>query len=146
MLISITADPLNPQPFVEHVRRDESGAVALFLGVVRDNNLGRRVLHLEYDAYPEMAEKKLRQVAEEVLSRWPISDIAIAHRTGCLEIGETSLVVAVSSPHRQEAFQACQQAVDRIKEIVPIWKKEVWEDGESWVEGEEEGKGALQPQ
>jgi len=144
MLIRITADPLEPQPFIEHFRRDESGAVALFLGVVRNNNLGRRVLHLEYDAYTEMAEKKLRQVAEEVTARWPITDIAIAHRTGRVEIGETSLLVVVSSPHRHEAFEACQQAVNRIKEVVPIWKKEAWEGGESWLEGE--GQTALQPQ
>ena len=144
MLIRITADPLEPQPFIEHVRRDESGAVALFLGVVRNNNLGRRVLYLEYDAYTEMAERKLRQVAEEVTARWPITDIAIAHRTGRVEIGETSLLVVVSSPHRHEAFEACQQAVNRIKEVVPIWKKEVWEGGESWLEGEDQT--ALQPQ
>jgi molybdopterin synthase catalytic subunit len=144
MLIRITANPLEPQPFVEHVRRDESGAVALFLGVVRNNNLGRRVLHLEYDAYTDMAEKKLRQVAEEVTARWPITDIAIAHRTGRVEIGETSLLVVVSSPHRHEAFEACQQAVNRIKEVVPIWKKEVWEGGGNWLEGE--GQTALQPQ
>jgi molybdopterin synthase catalytic subunit len=144
MLIRITADPLDPQPFIEHVRRDESGALALFLGVVRNHNLGRRVLHLEYDAYPQMAEKKLRQVIEEIMSRWPITDIAIAHRTGRLEIGETSLLVAVSSPHRHEAFEACQHAVNRIKEVAPIWKKEVWEGGEAWIEGE--GQPTLPPQ
>jgi molybdopterin synthase catalytic subunit len=144
MLISITADPLDPQPFIEHVRRDESGAVALFLGVVRNQNLGRRVLHLEYDVYPQLAEKKLRQIAEEIMSRWPISDIAIAHRTGRLEVGETSLVVAVSSPHRREAFDACQHAVNRIKEVAPIWKKEVWEGGEAWIEGE--GQPTLKPE
>lgn len=144
MLIRITADPLDPQPFIEHVRRDESGAVALFLGVVRNNNLGRRVLHLEYDAYPQMAEKKLRQVAEEIMSHWPVTDIAIAHRTGRLEIGETSLVVVVSSPHRREAFDACQHAVNRIKEVAPIWKKEVWEGGEAWIEGE--GQPTLKPE
>jgi molybdopterin synthase catalytic subunit len=144
MLISITADPLDPQPLIEHVRRDESGALALFLGVVRSNNLGRRVLYLEYDAYPQMAEKKLREVAEEIMTRRPISDIAIAHRTGRLGIGETSLVVAVSSPHRHEAFEACQHAVNRIKEVAPIWKKEVWEGGEAWIEGE--GQPTLQPE
>jgi molybdopterin synthase catalytic subunit len=144
VLIRITADPLDPQPLIEHVRRDESGAVAVFVGVVRNNNLGRRVLRLEYDAYPQMAEKKLRQVADEAMSRWPITDIAIAHRTGRLEIGETSLLVVVSSPHRDEAFEACQHTVNRIKEIVPIWKKEVWEGGEAWIEGE--GRTTLQPQ
>ncbi len=146
MLIRITRDPLDPEPFVQHVRRDESGAVALFLGVARNNNLGRRVLRLEYDAYPEMAERKLRQVAEEMASRWPVTDIAIAHRIGRLEIGETSLVVAVSSPHRKEAFDACQQTVDRIKEVVPIWKKEVWEGGETWIEGEKQKKASSQPE
>jgi len=134
--IEITAGPLAPEPFLQHVRRDDSGAVALFLGVVRDNSHGRRVLYLEYDAYPEMAERKLREVAEEAQARWPITDIAIAHRTGRLEIGETSLLVAVSSPHRHDAFAACHHIVDRIKEVVPIWKKEVWEGGEAWIEGE----------
>jgi molybdopterin synthase catalytic subunit len=140
VLIEITAEPLAPEPFLQHVRRDESGAVALFLGVVRDNSHGRRVLYLEYDAYPEMAERKLREVAEEAQARWPITDVAIAHRTGRLEIGETSLLVAVSSPHRHDAFAACHHIVNRIKEIVPIWKKEVWEGGEAWVEGESVGE------
>lgn len=136
MQIEITAAPLAPEPFLQHVRRDDSGAVALFLGVVRDHSHGRRVLYLEYDAYPEMAERKLREVAEEALAGWPITDVAIAHRTGRLEIGETSLLVAVSSPHRHDAFAACHHIVDRIKEVVPIWKKEVWEGGEAWIEGE----------
>jgi len=136
VLIEITAGPLSPEPFLQHVRRDDSGAVALFLGVVRDNSHGRRVLYLEYDAYPEMAERKLREVAGEALARWPITDIAVAHRTGRLEIGETSLLVAVSSPHRHDAFAACHHIVNRIKEIVPIWKKEVWEGGEAWIEGD----------
>ena len=136
MLIEITTGSLSPEPFLQHVRRDESGAVALFLGVVRDNSHGRRVLYLEYDAYPEMAERKLREVAEEARARWPITDVAIAHRTGRLEIGETSLLVAVASPHRHDAFAACHHIVNRIKEVVPIWKKEVWEGGEAWIEGE----------
>jgi len=140
VLIEITAEPLAPEPFLQHVRRDDSGAVALFLGVVRNESLGRRVLCLEYDAYPEMAERKLREVAEEAVARWPISEVAIAHRTGRLEIGETSLLVAVSSPHRHDAFAACHHIVNRIKEIVPIWKKEVWEDGEAWIEGEPVGE------
>jgi molybdopterin synthase catalytic subunit len=134
--IEITAGPLGLEPFLHHVRRDDSGAVALFLGVVRNHSHGRRVLYLEYDAYPEMAESKLREVAEEALARWPITDVAIAHRTGRLEVGETSLLVAVSSPHRHDAFAACHHIVDRIKEVVPIWKKEVWEGGEAWIEGD----------
>ncbi len=131
----VTREPLDPQRLASLVRRDESGAVALFYGVVRNHSHGRRVLYLEYDAYPSMAVKKMQQVAEEVRSRWDITDVAINHRTGRLEVGETSLLVAVSAPHRREAFEACHYAVDRIKEVVPVWKKEVWEGGESWVEG-----------
>ena len=140
MLFEVTADPLDPQRLVEHVRKDEAGAVALFYGVVRNNNMGRRVLYLEYDAYAEMAEKVMREIAEEALADYPITDVAIQHRTGRLEIGETSLLVAVSAPHRKEAFEACHALVDRFKEVVPIWKKEVWEGGEEWIEGEM-GKG-----
>jgi len=129
-LFEVTAEPLDTQRLVDHVRKDESGAVAVFLGVVRDNNLGHRVLYLEYDAYPEMATRVMRQIAEEAMERWPLSDVAMQHRTGHLEIGETSLLIAVSSPHRREAFEACSHLVDRFKEAVPIWKKEVWEGGE----------------
>lgn len=139
MLFEVTADPLDPQRLVDSVRQDESGAIVLFYGVVRNNNLGRNVDHLEYDAYPEMATKVMRQIVEEIAARWPVTDIAIQHRTGRLEIGDTSLLVAVSSPHRREAFDACHALVDRFKEIVPIWKKEVWEGGEEWIEGDRGG-------
>ena len=132
----LTSEPLDPQRLVAAIRKDESGAVALFYGVARNHSDGRPVLALEYEAYPALAEKKLRSVAEEVRTRWPITGIGILHRTGRLAIGETSLLVAVSAAHRQEAFQACHYAVDRIKETVPIWKKEVWEDGDgAWVDG-----------
>jgi molybdopterin converting factor subunit 1 len=136
-LFEVTDEPLDPQRIVERVRKDESGAVAVFLGVVRDNNMGRRVLYLEYDAYPEMATRVMRQLAEEAMARWPLTEVAIQHRSGRLEIGETSLLIAVSSPHRKEAFEACHHLVDRFKEVVPIWKKEVWEGGEVWIEGEQ---------
>ncbi len=132
----VTPEPLDPQRLVEAVRRDESGAVVLFFGVVRNNSQGRRVLYLEYDAYPEMAERVMREIAGEAMARWPLTDVAIQHRTGRLEIGETSLLVAVSAPHRAEALAACQHLVDRFKEVVPIWKKEVGEGGEVWIEGE----------
>ena len=135
-LFEVTAEPLDPQRLTSAVRKDESGAVALFLGVVRDNSRGRRVLYLEYDAYPEMATRVMRRIAAEALERWPLTDVAMQHRTGRLEIGETSLLIAVSSPHRKEAFEACHHLVDRFKETVPIWKKEVWEGGEVWIEGE----------
>ena len=134
-MFEITAEPLDPGPLVEAVRRDESGAVALFYGVVRNENLGRNVLWLEYDTYPEMAIKKMREVADEVRAKFPVTGVGVLHRIGRLEIGETSLLVAVSSGHRKEAFEACHYAVDRIKQIVPVWKKEVFEGGEEWVEG-----------
>ena len=137
MLFEVTSAALDPQRLIDHVREDESGAVALFSGVVRNNNMSRRVLYLEYDAYPEMAESVMRQIADEIIGRWPaVIDVAIQHRTGRLEIGETSLLIAVSAPHRKETFEACHALVDRFKEMVPIWKKEVWEGGEEWIEGE----------
>ncbi len=139
-LFEITAEPLDPQRLADEVRKDESGAVTVFLGVVRDNNMGRRVLYLEYDAYPEMATRVMRRIAEEAMERWPLMGVAMQHRTGRLEIGETSMLIAVSSPHRKEAFEACHHLVDRFKEVVPIWKKEVWEGGEVWIEGEPAGK------
>ncbi len=134
-MFAITREPLDPGPLVEAVRRDESGAVVLFYGVVRNENLGRSVRYLEYDAYEEMALKKLREVADEVRAKFPVTGVGVLHRIGRLQVGETSLLVAVSSGHRKEAFEACHYAVDRIKETVPIWKKEVWEDGSEWVEG-----------
>ena len=134
-MFAITSDPLDPAPLIQAVRRDESGAVALFYGVVRNENMGRNVRYLEYDVYPEMALKKMAEVADEVRATYPITGIGALHRVGRLEIGETSLLVAVSSAHRAAAFEACHFAVDRIKQVVPIWKKEVWEDGEEWIEG-----------
>ena len=136
MLFEVIPESLDPQRLVEQVRRDESGAVVLFFGVVRNNSQGRRVLYLEYDVYPEMAERVMEEIAREAMERWPLTDVAIQHRTGRLEIGETSLLVAVSAPHRKEALAACQHLVDRFKEVVPIWKKEIWEGGEVWIEGE----------
>ena len=138
MYFEVTEDPLDPKRLVEHVRKDEAGAVLLFYGVVRNENLGRRVEYLEYDAYPEMAEKIMREVAEDIMRSYPITDVAIQHRTGRLEIGEESLLVANSSPHRKEAFEAGLALVDRFKEVVPIWKKEVFVGGEEWIEGDAE--------
>jgi len=135
-LFEVTRESLDPARLVDHVRKDESGAVVLFFGVVRDNSMGRRVLHLEYDAYPQMAEKVMRQLAQEGMERWPLTDVAMQHRIGRLEVGETSILIAVSSSHRQEAFQACHYLIDRFKQVVPVWKKEVLESGEVWVEGE----------
>jgi molybdopterin synthase catalytic subunit len=112
--------------------------VVTFLGTTRSYTGERQTLFLEYEAYRPMADMELARVVREMKERWPIGDAAVAHRLGRLEIGETSLVVAVSSPHRREAFEACQYAVDRIKQTVPIWKKEHFEGGEVWVESPED--------
>ena len=120
------------------MRRDTNGAVLTFLGTTRNVTRGRRVLHLEYEAYRPMADNKLAEIADEMRQRWDVQDIAISHRLGRLEIGDISLVVAVASPHRERAFAACQHAVDRIKQIVPIWKKEYFEGGEVWVGSQED--------
>jgi len=136
MLFKVTDDPLDPRELERELDKPENGAVVTFQGVVRNHSRGRTVSYLEYDAYAPMATKVMAQIAEEIKARWPITDIGIWHRTGRLEIGETSLLVVVTSGHRKEAFEACHHAVDRIKEIVPVWKKEVWDNGESWVEGD----------
>lgn len=138
-LFEVTAEPLDPDRVVEAVRRDDAGAVTLFYGIVRNENIGRRVLYLEYDAYPEMATKVMRDIASEIRDRWPIAEIACQHRTGRLEIGETSLLVAVSSAHRSESFEVCHAYVDALKARVPIWKKEIFEGGEEWIEGDPSG-------
>ncbi len=132
-MIEITEGPLDPEAITAKVKRDTNGAVVTFLGNTRRFSEGRRVLYLEYEAYTEMVLKKLEEIRQEMCRQWGIDDVAISHRIGRLEIEETSLVVAVASPHRKEAFMACHQVVDRIKEIVPIWKKEVFEDGSAWV-------------
>jgi molybdopterin converting factor subunit 1 len=131
----VTEQPLDVQALHDLVLCPQAGAVSLFVGVVRDNNLGRQVDYLEYEAYPPMAVKKMRQIAAEVAERWTVSDVAMQHRTGRLQIGEASVAIAVSSPHRKEGIEACHYAIDRLKQIVPVWKKEVWTDGESWIEG-----------
>ena len=129
----VTTEAIDPRSIQRAVQRDEHGAVVTFLGVVRHHSEGRRVRYLEYEAYPQMAEKKLREIGEEIKARWGIEHVAMVHRIGHLDIGEIVLVIAIASAHRREAFEAAQYAVDRIKEVVPIWKKEVWEGGEAWV-------------
>lgn len=131
----ITSDVLDPTALHQLVLRPEAGAVSLFLGVVRDNNLGREVDYLEYDAYPAMAVRVMRQITDEIRERWDVIEVAMHHRIGRLQIGEASVAVAVSSAHRGEGIDACHYGIDRLKAIVPIWKKEVWADGEEWIEG-----------
>lgn len=132
-MIELTSQPLEPGKFTDAVQRSTNGAVVTFLGATRDNFDGKRVLTLEYESYDEMALKKLEEVRQEMMAEFGLDDIAIGHRTGVVGIGEISLVVAVGSPHRKEGFYACHKTVDRIKEVVPIWKKEIYEDGSRWV-------------
>ena len=135
---AVTFDPITLDEIATRVVTPETGAVAVFAGVVRNVSGGKAVEHLEYEAYEEMAVAKLRQVADEAHIQWPdIVDMAIVQRIGHLEIGETAVVVAVSSSHRNDGcFEACAYAINRLKEIVPIWKKEVGPDGAEWIEGD----------
>jgi molybdopterin synthase catalytic subunit len=132
-MFDITDRSLSLEPLVSAVTRSSSGAVASFLGVVREQTRGRQVLYLEYEAYREMAIPKMREIADEIRRKWKVDEIAMVHRIGHLEIGEVSVAIAVSAPHRHQALAACAYAIDRLKETVPIWKKEVWIDGEEWV-------------
>jgi molybdopterin synthase catalytic subunit len=132
-MIKITYDPLDPEKITNQVRQDTNGAVVTFLGTTRVFSEGKRVVKLEYEAYEEMALKKLEEIRQEMRAEFSIEDVAIAHRIGPVDIGQISLVVAVASPHRKEAFLACHKIVDRVKEVVPIWKKEIFEDGSRWV-------------
>lgn len=135
---AITYDPIGLDEMAAKVLKPETGAVAVFAGVVRNVSAGKVVEHLEYEAYEEMALGKLRQVAAEAREQWPdIMDIAIVQRIGHLEVGENAVVVAVSSPHRGDGcFEACRYAIDRLKQIVPVWKKEISPDGTEWIEGD----------
>jgi len=142
-MFEITTDPIDPDALYRQVLRDYNGAVVTFAGVVRDHTGDKRTEYLVYEAYTEMAQKKMAEIGAEVKERWDIENIAILHRVGRLEIGETSVLIAVGSPHRRQAFEACRYAIDRLKERVPIWKKEVGEDGESWIEGPGSGQGEV---
>lgn len=132
-MILITHDELDTGQAVLEVGHPGAGAIVTFVGATRDNTAGRRVLFLEYEAYRPMADQQLARVADEMRDRWDLKGVAIHHRLGRLEIGEASLVVTVSSAHRKDAFEACHYSIDRIKQIVPIWKKEFFEGGEVWV-------------
>ncbi len=132
-MFEITDQPLSLEPVVNAVRRSSSGAIVSFLGVVRQRTRGRQVRYLEYEAYREMAIPKMRVIADEIRRKWEVDEIAMVHRIGHLQVGEASVAIAVSAPHRHQALAACAYAIDRLKETVPIWKKEVWTDGEEWV-------------
>ena len=129
-------EPIDAQALIRAVQTDVDGAVALFLGTVRDHNEGRKVSGLEYSAYEEMALQELERVRDQALERFEITRAALVHRLGALEIGETSVAVAIAAPHRAAAFDACRFVIDTLKRTVPIWKKETYNDGEAWIEGQ----------
>ncbi len=135
-LILLTRDPIDPQTLVRHVRTPADGAVVTFDGCVRNQSHNRRTLYLDYEAYESMAVAKLHEIAAAARAQFAIDRVAIAHRLGRLQIGETSVFIAVSSPHRPAAFDACRFLIDTLKRTVPIWKKEYFEDGALWADGE----------
>ncbi|MBM04067.1 MAG: hypothetical protein CL766_04695 [Chloroflexi bacterium] len=132
-MIKITFDKLNPELITNSIKNPNNGAVITFLGTTRNYTENRKVLHLEYEAYAPMAEKKLNEIIKYIQKKWDINDIYIAHRLGKVEIGEISLVVSISSPHRKSAFIACEYVIDTLKLTVPIWKKEFFQDESKWV-------------
>jgi MoaE-MoaD fusion protein len=129
----LSAEPLSLDDVVDEVRSDQAGAIATFVGTTRVHSRERTVRHLDYEAYEEMAEQVMTQIAAELIGRYELCAIAIHHRTGRVEIGEASVMIAVSAPHRQDALAACRDAIDTLKERVPLWKKEVYEGGEEWI-------------
>ena len=136
-VISLTREPIDNLGQEKRLLTGGAGAVVTFDGVVRDNTKGRRVISLQYEAYEPMAVKEMRRIGAEIRERWPdVERVGIIHRFGPLKISESSVVIVVTSPHRRVAFEACRYAIDRLKQTVPIWKKEIFEDGEEWVEGQ----------
>ncbi len=129
----ISKEPIDIQAVIDKVVQREAGAITTFIGTVRELTHGKKTLYLIYDAYEAMAVKKLAQIGAEIEARWAGSKVAITHRVGRLDITDVAVVIAVSTPHRADAYEANRYAIERIKEIVPIWKKEHWEDGEKWI-------------
>jgi molybdopterin synthase catalytic subunit len=137
MLSRVQSEPLSTDEAIAAVADPAAGAIDVFLGVVRNNNKGRDVAYLEYDAYAPMAEKLMAELGQEAIEQFGLQKVALFHRTGRMEIGETSLLIALSAGHRAETFAAGKWLVDEVKKRVPVWKKEVWTDGEEWIEGPE---------
>jgi len=132
-LFRLTDEPLAVDAVVKLVSHRDAGAVLAFAGTVREMTDGKRTLHLEYEAYKTMAERALRMIGEEIAERWPQARTAIHHRVGRLEVSETAVVIAVSTPRRADAYEANRYAIERLKQVVPIWKKEFWADGSAWI-------------
>ena len=137
-LFAIGPEPLSLEPLVSAVASESDGvdgAIATFLGLVRNHNQGRRVRYLEYEAYEPLALKAFERIDDEVRRRWPGVRMALHHRTGRLEIGEASVAIVTASPHRGDGFAACRYVIERVKQIVPVWKREYFEGGDVWIEG-----------
>jgi molybdopterin synthase catalytic subunit/molybdopterin converting factor small subunit len=129
----LTEEPIDVDTVMEEVADERAGAVVTFHGTTRSRSRGRTVIHLEYEAYPGMAEQVMQDIAHELKAKYKLCEVAITHRVGRVGIGETSVAIAVSAPHRHDALAACQEAIDTLKETVPLWKKEVYEGGEEWI-------------
>lgn len=134
-IFEITTEPIDLMGLRARLITGDSGAVVIFDGVGRNNTAGRLTRFLEYEGYVEMAQRTMEQIGREIRERWPINRIGMIHRLGRVDVSESSVVIVITSPHRKMAFEACHYAIDRLKQIVPIWKKEHFEDGEVWVEG-----------
>jgi len=141
-MIAIVKKKIHVEDIVQSVQIPEAGGIDIFIGTTRNHTNAKRVISLEYEAYEPMALKMMNEIAEEARSQWDIHRIAMVHRVGSVSIGEASVAIAVSASHRKEAFEACRFAIDRLKAVVPIWKKEFFEDGQVWVENEESFKGS----
>ena len=131
--IEISDKALNVQSCIDWVMTPQSGGIDVFIGTVRDSTKGKKVLRLEFEAYEPMALKEMEKIAAQAFENWPVQKLLIHHRTGVLEVGEVPVVIAVSCAHRDAAFEACRFVIDTLKQTVPIWKKEIFEDGEVWV-------------
>lgn len=131
--IAIAAEPLQLQHCIDKVMSPQSGGIDVFVGTVRDETKGKKVLRLEFEAYEKMAMSEMQKIAEAAFKKWPLHKMVVHHRTGVLAVGEVAVVIAVSAAHRDAAFEACRYVIDTLKQTVPIWKKEVFEDGEVWV-------------
>jgi molybdopterin synthase catalytic subunit len=134
--VAITREPIESDKLVAEAKKPEDGAVVVFDGIVRNHSRGRETLYLEYEAYEEMADRKMRELASEACTRFGVRNVTIVHRLGRLEIGETSVLIVVASAHRAQAFDACRWLIDTLKQTVPIWKKEIFADGAVWAQGE----------
>jgi molybdopterin synthase catalytic subunit len=136
VVVALTREPIDAEKLVTAAKRSEDGAVVVFDGIVRNNSRGRRTLHLDYEAYEEMAARQMDALAVEALARFGVRRVTMIHRLGRLEVGETSVLIVVASAHRAQAFDACRRLIDTLKQTVPIWKKETFADGAVWAAGE----------